>query len=228
MFRLVLWTLVVPLAAALDSVAAETGPLRPGSSFTDAGRHVYLAAGQSPNATSAVSFVRTYNNTLERWSWRVSIADIPIPSPIQDLGLPSANYSAGQHIRNTQYQLSFPTSGRNDSLQTLLRERDMSLYVNAFAVNVEKSAISGFSNDGDGSCATILSASCIQSIQDATFASAGKQFDISALQNCSSIFARGSSGSAAFGQCSNHAVRRAMMLISLIYRRRAHELELSR
>jgi hypothetical protein len=228
MFQFVLWTLVIPLAAAFDGAFDEDGVLSPGTYFTDAGQQVFLAAGQSSNATSSVSFVRAYNNTPETWTWGVSVADIPIPSPIQDLGLPSANYSAGRHIRNTQYQLSFPTGGRNETLQMLLRDRNMSLFVNAFAVNVEKSAIDGFSNNGNGSCATILSASCIQSIQDATLASAGKQFDVSALDNCSSIFTRGSSGAVGFGKRSDHAARRALMLIFLPCRRRAFQLELSR
>lgn len=199
MFQFVLWALVISLAVAKEDAFAIDGVLSPGTYFTDAGQQVFLAAGQNSNATSSVSFVRTYNNTPETWTWRVSIADIPIPSPVQDLGLPSANYSAGRHIRNTQYQLGFPTGGRNETLQMLLRDRNMSLEVNAFAVNVGKSAIDGFSNPSNGSCATILSASCIQSIQDATFASAGMRFDISGLQNCSSIFTRDSSGAIGFG-----------------------------
>jgi hypothetical protein len=228
MFQLVLWTLVISLAAALDSVPAIDGVLSPGTYFTDAGRQVFLAAGQSPNATSAVTFVRTYNNTPEAWAWRVSIADIPIPNPSQDLGLPSADYSAGRHIRNTQYQLSFPAGGRNETLQMLLRERNMSLEVNAFAVNVGKSVLDGFSNPDNGSCATILSASCIQSIREATFAAAGKQFDIAALDNCSSTFTQDSSGAAIFGEYFHHAARRALMLTFLTCRHRTLQLELSR
>lgn len=228
MFQFVLWTLVIPLAAALDSVPAIDGVLSPGTYSTNAGRQVFLAAGQSSNATSSVSFVRTYNNTPETWTWRVSVADIPIPNPSQDLGSPSADFSAGRHIRNTQYQLSFPTGGRNETLQMLLRERNMSLEVNAFAVDVGKSALDGFSNPSNGSCATILSASCIQSIREATFVAAGKQFDISALDNCSSIFTRNSSGGVIFGRCSNPAARRDLMLIFLTCRRRTFQLELSR
>jgi hypothetical protein len=117
-----MWMLLVFSASAKNNGLPVSGPYKPGIGSTPEALKISEAAGRQLNVTSAVTSTRTYNNIPEIWTWRVNITEIAVPDQISDLGMPSANFSQGLHVANTQWQLEWPTD--DDSLQMFLGKRN--------------------------------------------------------------------------------------------------------
>lgn len=156
------------LMLAADSQASDlpvTGPLSPGPGGTPEAWRVSEAAGRQPNATKSVTFPRIYNNTSEAWTWRINITDMAVPNRISDLGLPSADFSQGLRVANTQWQLQWP--GSSDSFQEFLRERNASARFMGIITNKPSNITDHLKDSDNGNCTNVLGDECTRSLTQA-------------------------------------------------------------
>lgn len=186
--------LLVSAAAAQNADFGESGSLSIGDYNTPQAEQVYLNAYNNPNASQSVTF-QAPGTSAGSWTWRVTVAEINIPDNHQDLGLPSANYSLHERITNTQWHLEWSLKNNsNVTLQALLGESNVDLYINAIQATFSKSALSQYSQQSNGDCTALLGSQCLQAIQVAAVenfngGSVGN-VDIQNLANCSDAFRR--------------------------------------
>jgi hypothetical protein len=144
-----------------------SGTLRPGPGDSPAILQIFEAAGQHPNETDSITFVRDFNDAEETWTWRVNVTDIAVPNKISDLGDPSASSSTGYHVANTQWQLQWP-GNNSSSLQSFLAERNLNVTFNALSIFLTSNITSKYNADDRGNCTNLLGSKCTQAISDAT------------------------------------------------------------
>jgi hypothetical protein len=161
---------ILPLFLFVLSTSAElfvpkTDSNRPGIGSTPEALRVSELAGQHPNATTLISFKRSYNNTPETWTWRVNISDIAVPDTLDDLGNPSATFSKKLHVANTQFQLDWP--GNKNTFQAFLADRNMRVELVSMIRHLPSNVTDKYDlqKDGkDGSCVNVLGQSCVDDI----------------------------------------------------------------
>jgi hypothetical protein len=175
-----MWMLLAFSASAQNNGLPVSGPYKPGIGSTPEDLKISEAAGRQPNVTSAVTSTRTYNNTPEIWTWRVNITEIAVPDQISDLGMPSANFSQGLHVANTQWQLEWPSD--DDSLQMFLGKRNMSVSFTTLVSNKPSNITDRYKDADNGNCATILGDQCTQSLTQT--ASKGPTIKFLGLEGC--------------------------------------------
>ena len=137
------------------------------------------------NFTDIVHFERTYNNTRESWALRINVTDLPVPDKISDLGTASASFSQGLRVANIQYELQWP--GDKDSLQELLRERNLRVMVYTKIASMPSNITERFDYNDQGNCAAVLGDQCTQSLTDA--ASKDNGIHATRLERCESTLA---------------------------------------
>lgn len=186
--------LTVLLAASASAqylaIIPAEGNLSPGPFGTLAGELAAKAAGRHPNVTSAVTFDGpTVNGTQQTWTWRLNITDFAIPNNITEYGMPSADYSDGYHVVNTQWQLEWPQGkdNSNQSLQSLLSDNGESLfYVQTFTMMAPSNITNGWTSPSDGSCNSVFGDACTTALIEQ--ASSGAQADYYYVPTCDSTF----------------------------------------
>lgn len=180
-----LWAMFALLVPAQNTGLPVSGPLSPGPGRTPEEWRVSEAAGRQPNATNSVTFMRTYNNTPETWTWRINVTDMAIPNQISDLGSPSANFSQGLHVANTQWQLQWP--GNSDSFQSFLRERNVSVSFTALMTNKPSNITDRYNDADNGNCTNMLGDKCTQSLIQT--AARGSPIGFATLEGCENTLA---------------------------------------
>jgi hypothetical protein len=120
-------------------------------------------AGRHPNATSSVTFQRSYKNSLETWAWRINITDLAIPNNPNQFGNSSANASLGLHVANTQWELTWPSGA--DNFTEFLNERNMSARFAAYLANKPANITDRYNASANGDCTALLGKECLDAIK---------------------------------------------------------------
>jgi hypothetical protein len=161
------FSLLLAFFAVSALAASSSGPLKSGLGRTPEAEQVVADAGRQSNGTSSIDFTRTFNNTPETWNWRINTTELAVPSPIDDLGKPEANYSQGLKVANIQWQLQWPGSDEDgSSFQSFLKARNATASFEAVIVNLPDNITDGYKDEDNGSCKTILGEQCVQSLAD--------------------------------------------------------------
>jgi hypothetical protein len=161
------FSLLLAFFAVSALAASSSGPLKSGLGRTPEAEQVVADAGRQSNGTSSNDFTRTFNNTPETWNWRINTTELAVPSPIDDLGKPEANYSQGLKVANIQWQLQWPGSDEDgSSFQSFLKARNATASFEAVIVNLPDNITDGYKDEDNGSCKTILGEQCVQSLAD--------------------------------------------------------------
>lgn len=158
------WTLFALSASAHNAGLPVSGPGKSGVGDTPEALAVSETAGRHPNGTSAVTFSRTYNDVPETWTWRINVTDFAVPDRLDDLGTSEASFSEGFHVANTQWQLDWP--GSDDSFQSFLAERNMTVSFTAYLSHKSSSVINAYVDGDNGNCSSILGDQCTQSLTE--------------------------------------------------------------
>jgi len=187
----------LPLLCALSELSSAvsaqqsiglpiSGPKKPGPGDTPEALHVSEAAGRHPNATTSVTFQRKYNNTKEEWTWRVNLTEIAVPDDISDLGSPSANFSRGLRVANTQWQLEWPGSSddanNNNTFEAFLQERNLNASFTSLVVKHSSKIANNYDDSDGGDCEKVLGKDCTKALTEAAFKDLTEQ--LSALAGC--------------------------------------------
>jgi hypothetical protein len=139
-------------------VGAGVGPW-PLTSGQEAGEK----AGRHPNATSSVTFQRSYNGEPETWGWRINITDLAIPNNPDQFGNASANASEGYHVANTQWELTWPAG--SDNFTEFLNERNMTASFAAYLANKPANITNRYNASANGDCTALLGKECVDAIK---------------------------------------------------------------
>jgi hypothetical protein len=149
--------LCASLAVAQDIRLPVSNTLAPGPVDKPAALQAFTTAGQSPNATSSLSFSQS-------WAWRINITDLAIPNSISDLGDPSASFSKGLRVTNTQWNLQWPNNSSSPTLQSYLFSQNLSLNIAALSLSLPSNLSAPADN---GSCTPLLGDACERAITSA-------------------------------------------------------------
>ncbi|KAF1829643.1 hypothetical protein BDW02DRAFT_573779 [Decorospora gaudefroyi] len=166
--RSLLWALLALLASAQENNGVPvSGPFKPGFGGTPESQQVMEAAGRHPNATSTVTFARTFNNEEENWTWRINITELNVPNSIYDLGMPEADFSEGLKFANVQWQLQWPGSeSGNSDIRSLLAERNATVMFGSIIYSLPANVTDSYSDDDKGDCAPFLGEDCARSVAE--------------------------------------------------------------
>lgn len=212
--HLVSWTLFALSAWAQNQGLPVSGPFKAGFARSREGLIVLQDAGRSPNATSSITFKRTYDNSDEEWTWRVNTTEIAVPNRASDIGDENANDSQDLLVANTQWQLDWPADEKV-TLQELAERRNASIAFTALISNKPSDITNRYSIDDNGDCTSLLGEECIESL--AAAATSGGSVIFSGLNGCEDTLDTNDGGTddgAGFGKIAFHRVAIAVQNIS--------------
>jgi hypothetical protein len=169
----------------------SSGPNKAGYANTPEGLKILELAGDYSVHRSINPFMRNYNNTPEHWQWMVTVADVPVPNRISDLGKEGADFSEGLHVANTQWDFDWPRKAedvreridRFDTLQKLLADRNASVSFTALIYHSPREVTNKYNRSDNGNCRYVLGEQCTQSLTEAATKDSG-QIKLSGLEGC--------------------------------------------
>lgn len=171
--------------------SASNGPFIPvASSYGENVTNMAISAGRHPNVTSSISFNHYYNGRNETWDWRVNITELDIPNDIYNYGQSPANYSKGNRVANTQFELQWPGSA-DTTLNDLLSERNLTIYFNAYQLVNLNNITSKYGKSQGGDCSAVLGDKCAQSFVAAATKAGDNGIYQSDLEDCENTFIAG-------------------------------------
>jgi hypothetical protein len=174
-----LLSLLFVLSASGQSLP-QSGVNKVGFPRTPEGEQVFEDAGRQPNATSSVTFKRTFERAEENWTWRINVTEVAVPNNLNDIGKESANYSQGLRVAHTQWQLEWP--GDEETLQDYLARTNRSIRISEMISDKPRNITDRYKDEDNGNCTSVLGDKCTRSLTLAASSSGSVSF--SSVKDC--------------------------------------------